>query len=48
MGKYAEVATDARSQFARELTSSLLSLLQLLPVACPALELQLHCLYYAL
>lgn len=45
---FAEVVIQARSQCAWESTSSLLSLIQPLPVACPALALQLHCLYYAL
>lgn len=48
LGKYAEMAAGARSASACEPTSSLLSLLQLLPVAWPALALQLHGLYYAL
>lgn len=48
LGKYAEMATGARPPSACEPTSSLLSLLQLLPVAWPALALQLHGLYYAL
>lgn len=45
MGKCAERATG---QGHREPTSSLLSLLQLLPVAWRALALQLHGLHYAL